>query len=76
MRKLIREVLFRLIKEDLVQIMETRKEQLIQIYREEMKKLDDRTHEENLFVDVKMVPLGEEILRASIDAFTRFLRET
>lgn len=76
MRKLIREAIFKLIREDLLEMLESRKEKLITIFREEMQKLDDRIPEENIFVDIKMVPLGEEIMRAALDTLARFIKET
>ena len=71
-----REIIYKLIKEDLLKIVEDRKEKLLIIFREEMQRLDDRVPEENSFVDIKMVPLGEEIMRAALDTITRFIRET
>ncbi len=44
--------------------------------REGMQKIDDRTPDENIFVDIKMVPLGEEIMRAALDTLARFIKET
>jgi len=48
-------------------------EELIQIFREEIQNLDDAIPEENLFIDIKMVPLGEVILRSVLRALSRFL---
>ncbi|MEA3396663.1 MAG: hypothetical protein U9R05_04300, partial [Chloroflexota bacterium] len=48
---------------------------LLLIFREEMQRLDDEIPEERLFIDIKMVPLGEMVLKASLRAITRFLAQ-
>jgi hypothetical protein len=53
--------------------LEDHEEDLIRIFREEMAMLDEQIPEENLFIDIKMVPLGEMILKAALHAITRFL---
>ncbi len=40
-----------------------------------MSSLDRRLPEEQLFIDIRMVPLGEELLRAVLATIKRFLRE-
>jgi hypothetical protein len=48
---------------------------LIHIFREEMQRLDDEIPEENIFIDIKMVPLGEAVLKSCLRAFERFLTQ-
>ncbi len=45
------------------------------IFREEMEKLDERLPEEQTFIDIRMVPLGEELLKAVLATLKRFLQE-
>ena len=75
MRKLIREAIFRLIRHDLVNVIEEHKEELVAIFRDEMERLDDRIPEEDVFIDIKMAPLGEEMMRAALTTVTRFIKE-
>jgi hypothetical protein len=38
-----------------------------------MQKLDRRLPEERMFIDIRMVPLGEELLRAALATLKRFM---
>jgi hypothetical protein len=75
MRRFIRETAFQLARRDLALLLEEREDVLLQIFREEMQQLDDEIPEENLFIDIKMVPLGEAILKSALKAIRRFLTE-
>ena len=75
MRRFAREMAFRLTRRDLLQFIEEHEEDLLNIFREEMEKLDDRIPEEQIFINIRMVPLGEELLRAVLTTIKRFLRE-
>jgi hypothetical protein len=74
-RKLIRESAFRVARRDLAQFLQDHEDHLLAIFREEMTRLDDELPEENLFIDIKMVPLGEAILKSALRTITRFLTE-
>ena len=74
-RKLIRESAFRVARHDLALFLRDHEDQLLSIFREEMSRLDNEIPEENLFIDIKMVPLGEAILKSALRAITRFLTE-
>jgi hypothetical protein len=50
-------------------------EELLHIFREELQRLDDEIPEENLFINIRMVPLGETIVKAVLRAVNRFLTE-
>jgi len=75
MRRLIRDNFLRLAKGDILSFLEEHEDELLQIFREEMSSLDRRLPEEQLFIDIRMVPLGEELLRAVLATIKRFLRE-
>ncbi|MCB0211366.1 MAG: hypothetical protein KDJ52_18655 [Anaerolineae bacterium] len=75
MRRIIREVVFQLVRHDLARFLEEHEDEMLQIFREEIQKMDDDIHEEGLFIDIKMVPLGETVLKASLRAIRRFLVE-
>jgi len=60
----------------MLQFLEEHEDDLLCIFREEMEKLDERLPEERLFIDIRMVPLGEELLRAVMATLKRFLRGT
>lgn len=74
-RRRIRQGVFDLAREDLALFLEENEEDLIRVFREEIERLDREIPEENLFIDVKMGPLGETIVRACLEALTRFLRK-
>jgi hypothetical protein len=74
-RKMIRETAFNLARHDLAAFLDDHEEDLVLIFREEMHQLDEDLPEENLFIDLKMVPLGETMLRAALRAIRRFLIE-
>jgi hypothetical protein len=76
MRRLVRETAFRLARTDLIRFIEDHEDDLLRIFREEMHQLDDRMPEEQLFIDIRMVPLGEELLRAALTTVKRFLQES
>ncbi|MCF8030083.1 MAG: hypothetical protein K9K39_04230 [Desulfohalobiaceae bacterium] len=75
MRRLVRNAAFRIARRDLLRFLEDHQEDLLVIFREEIQKLDNRVEEEKAFIDIHMVPLGEEILHAVLNTLKRFLRE-
>jgi len=75
MRRFVRETAFRLARHDLLRFIEDHEDHLLQIFCEEMERLDERMPEEQLFIDIHMVPLGEELLRAVMATLKRFLQE-
>lgn len=75
LRRTMRESAFRLARKDLAYFLKDHEEDLLAIFREEMADLDEQIPEENLFIDIKMVPLGEAILKAALHAITRFLTD-
>lgn len=75
MRRLIRDNFLRLAKGDIISFLEENKDELLQVFREEMSSLDHRLAEEQLFIDIRTAPLGEELLRAVLATIKRFLRE-
>jgi hypothetical protein len=72
-RSLTRKAAFELVRRDLALFMQEHEADLFQIFREEMQRLDDAIPEENVFIDIKMVPLGEAVLKACLRALQRFL---
>jgi hypothetical protein len=75
MRRLIRDNFLRLAKGDIISFLEENEDELLQVFREEMSNLDRRLPEEQLFIDIRMAPLGEELLRAVLATIKRFLQE-
>jgi hypothetical protein len=73
MRRTMRERAFRLARHDLAMFLRDHEEELMQIFHEELQRLDDEIPEENFFIDIKMVPLGEMIVKAVLRAMDRFL---
>jgi hypothetical protein len=75
MRNRIRNSLFRLARKDVIDFLNDHEEDLLQIFREELNAVDERIPEENLFIDIRMVPLGEELMVAVLRALKRFMQE-
>jgi hypothetical protein len=76
MRRYVRETAFRLARRDLLHFLEDHEDDLLHIFREEMEKLDERLPEEQMFIDIRMVPLSEELLKAVLATLKRFMQET
>jgi hypothetical protein len=74
-RRLTREVAFKLMRRDLALFLQEHEADLLLIFREEMQRLDDEIPEEHVFIDLKLVPLGEAVLKACLRAFQRFLTQ-
>jgi hypothetical protein len=75
MRRFAREIAFRLTRRDLLRFIEDHEEDLLRIFLEEMESLDERMPEEQVFIDIRMRPLGEELLQATLTTLKRFLQE-
>jgi hypothetical protein len=64
-----------LARKDVIDFLNDHEEDLLQIFREELNAVDERIPEENLFIDIRMVPLGEELMIAVLRALKRFMQE-
>lgn len=73
-RQFLRKKFFALVKRDLAMFLEEHEEDLVLQFREEIKKMHGRVPDAGSYVDIRMVPLGEAILRASLEAIRNFLR--
>lgn len=70
----MREAAFRLARRDLALFLEEHEAELLEVFRDELQRLDEEIPEESLFIDIRMVPLGEMFLKAALRALQRFLR--
>jgi hypothetical protein len=75
LKRLIRETIFQISRHDLARFLEDHEARLLEIFREEMHILDEAMPEENMYIDIRMVPLGEAILKSALKAIRRFLTE-
>jgi hypothetical protein len=75
LRKMIRESAFNMARRDLALFLGDHEEDLLRVFREEIQRLDDEIPEERYFIDIKMVPLGEMVIKAALRAMRRFLTE-
>jgi len=75
MHRVLRNTLFRLAKDDVREFIAENKERLIQLFCEELDKVDDRLEEERVFIDIHMAALGEELIKGVFAALYRFLDE-
>jgi hypothetical protein len=73
LRRLLRESAFQMARRDVAYFLRDHEADLLRIFRDEMQRLDDEIPEEALFIDIKMVPLGEMMLKAALRAMSRFL---
>ena len=76
MRRMLRNTAFRLVRGDVIAFLDEHEQDLMRIFREEMQHLDERYPEEALFIDIRMAPLGEELLKAALQTVRRFVQET
>jgi hypothetical protein len=74
-RKMVRESAFNMARRDLADFLQDHEDDLLRIFREEMQQLDAEIPEERFFIDIKMVPLGEMVIKAALHAMHRFLTE-
>ncbi len=75
LRRLLRESAFQMARRDVAYLLLDHEEDLLRVFREEMQRLDDEIPEEALFIDIKMVPLGEIVMKAALRTMSRFLLE-
>ena len=75
MRHRFRNSLFRLARKDVIAFLDDHEEDLLEIFREELQAVDDSIPEENLFIDIHMVALGDKMMIAVLQALKRFMRE-
>jgi hypothetical protein len=73
MRQFIRNAAFRFARRDLLEFINQHEDELLEIFREEMHKFDERLPEEKALIDINMVGLGDEMMRAVLSTFKRFL---
>ena len=74
-KRLLRESAFNMARHDLAMFLQDHEDDLLRVFREEIQRLDDELPEERLFIDIKMVPLGEMVIKAALRAMHRFLTE-
>ena len=75
MRDRIRNSMFRLARRDIIDFLDDHEADLLEIFRDELQAVDDSMPEEKLFIDIRMVALGEELMLAVLRALKRFMRE-
>jgi hypothetical protein len=75
MHRVLRNTFFRLAKDDVREFIAENEERLLQIFREELDKVDDRIEEERVLIDVHMAALGEELMKGVFAALYRFMDE-
>jgi hypothetical protein len=71
----VRESAFNLARRDLATFLEEHEDRLRVIFHEEIQKLDNHIPEEDFFIDINMVGIGDLILTAALHAIRRFLLE-
>jgi len=74
-RRLVRESAFNMARHDLAMFLQDHEDDLLRVFREEIQRLDDEMPEERFFIDIKLVPLGEMVIKAALRAMYRFLAE-
>jgi len=69
----LRNGIIRIARQDILRFLDEHEEDLIRYFLEEIQVVDERLDEEKLFIDIRMKPLGEELLRAVLKALRRFI---
>ena len=75
MHRVLRNTFFRLAKDDVREFIAENEERLLQIFCEELGKVDMQIEEERVFIDIHMAALGEELMKGVFAALYRFLDE-
>ena len=75
LRRTVRESAFNLARRDLANFLEEHEDRLEVIFHDEMQRLDDMLPEEEVFIDINMVGIGDMILKAVLHTLRRFLLE-
>lgn len=75
MHRVLRNTLFRLATDDVREFIAENEERLIQIFCQELDRIDDRMKEEQVFIDINMAALGQELMKGVFAALYRFLDE-
>ena len=75
MREKVRNSLVRLASNDIVEFLEDHEDELREIFREELQALDDSLDEERMFIDIRMVALGDALMISVLRALKKFIRE-
>jgi hypothetical protein len=73
--KFVRNSVMRLAKDDVLAFLDDHEDRLLELFGEEMRRLDERVDEEKVFVNIYMEPLGREMLSAVLNTVRRFLDE-
>lgn len=73
-KRYIRNKMFTAAGHELAAFLEDHEEDPLREFRTQLQKMDDEIPEEESFIDIKMVPLGETILKASLIAIREFLK--
>jgi len=73
--RLVRNSLLRLAKDDILEFIAENEDTLVHYVREELDRVDERLPEEQMFIDIKMGALGEELVRAVLAAMVRFIKD-
>ena len=74
MREKLRNSLVRLASNDIVEFLEDHEEELLETFREELQALDDSLPEERMFIDIRMVALGDALMLSVLRAIKKFIR--
>ena len=75
MRRRFRDSMFRLARKDIIEFIDDHEEEIMRVFRQEMYRLDRQIPEENLYIDIRVVELGEEILKAVLQTVKRVMLE-
>ncbi|MCR4406061.1 MAG: hypothetical protein NUW24_03930 [Anaerolineae bacterium] len=75
MPRIVRNTVFRLAKDDILEFLADNEDTLVHYVREELDNVDERLPEEQLFIDIKMGALGETLMRAVLAALVRFIED-
>lgn len=76
MRRFLRKTAFKILRRDIAKFLEDHEADLLRICADELQKLDNRIPEEQTFIDIRMVALGECLMQAILSGARRFLTET
>lgn len=75
MKQYIRDLVVRLVREEILAYINDHEEDLIRIFNEELRTIDARNLNKHSYIDIHLAVMGEELMKAVLQTVRRFLHE-
>lgn len=75
MKQYVRDLVVRLVREEILAYINDHEEDLIRIFNEELRTVDARNLNKHSYIDIHLAVMGEELMQAVLQTVRRFLNE-